>query len=362
MGPIDLQVHSCEHCRHLIVDVDERRRPQGGGGHDAGDMSRKKALSDFTLRDIRNADADRCKFCSWFLDEVAISRDAVLQHVLMDLTSDDPFSGVMLAMQDQTFAMRTSCAFQIYSDPGDPVSQFITTRPVESSTASTAGFERLSSWLETCRASHQKCGEMAASARRSDMAPARLIRIVDLARGSHFLRLRSTPGLEALPEFVALSYCWGGDQALKCLKSTIAASRACSTNDGFLGTRSVDASTLAFTLRYRCEDDNLGAVTLVQLEIAPEPINFRGWTFQERLLSPRTIEYGTRQTRWICQQSKYKPGFTDGWRRNAEYFSLRRDTLILPSLRDTTESGRSRFGERFAGTGIELSRRSRDVS
>ena len=118
--------------------------------------------------------------------------------------------------------LRTGRGFQVYSDPGDPASQFVTMRPVESSPASAAGFERLSSWLEMCRASHRKCCEMATSARRSEMAPARLIRIVDLAREGHFLRLVSTDGLETLPEFVALSYCWGGDQALESVRATIA--------------------------------------------------------------------------------------------------------------------------------------------
>ena len=474
MGPIDLQAHSCEHCRRLIIDINERKRWQSSDGDDSGDMSRDKALFDFTLWDIRNADADGCNFCAWLLDEEVISRDAVLRHFPLNLPSDDPFFGAMLALQDQAFAidrlvshsasgrslrsvaeehsqdieeyrliaspyqgsgepldifnfeyfglwdpetkkimLRTRHGFQVFSDSGDPASQFISTRPVESSPASAAGFERLSSWLETCRASHRKCCEMATSAQRSDMAPARLIRIVDLARGGHFLRLVSTDGLETLPEFLALSYCWGGDQALKCTKATIAslkreipfaqlaptlrdailvcrqasvdyiwvdalcilqddavdqaleiakmpnvyghalltiaASRARSANEGFLGTRSVEAATLAFALPYRCKDGNIGAVTLVQSEIFPEPIDFRGWTFQERLLSPRTIEYGTRQTRWLCQESEYKPGFTDGWRRNAESYSLREDTLILPSLRDATESGRSQFGERFTG-------------
>ncbi len=468
-----MHAHSCEFCQLLVIDINEndRRRRRGGDDHDRGDMSRDNALFDLTLGDIRKADAAGCSFCAWLLDEEAIARDAVLQHVPLDLPSDDPYIGVMLALQDQTFALdnlvshsssgrslrsiveergqdmegyrliaalyqgsgilldifnfeyfglwdpatkkivvRTRRGFQVYSDPGDPAAQAITTRPIESS-PSAAGSERLSTWLETCRASHPKCCDMAASVQRRDMAPARLIRIVDLSQGGHFLRLVSTAGWEALPEFAALSYCWGGDQALKLTQSTIAdlkreipfaqltptlrdaisvcrqasvdyiwidalcilqddaseqaleiakmpyiygsavftiaASRAGSVNEGFLAPRSLEATNPAFTLPYRCQDETIGAVTLVQLDVSPEPIDSRGWTFQERLLSPRTIEFGTRQTRWICQESQYKPGFTDGWRRAAEYHSLRKDTLTIPSQQGTTDRGRGQFGEDF---------------
>ncbi|KAK3376397.1 heterokaryon incompatibility protein-domain-containing protein [Lasiosphaeria ovina] len=256
----------------------------------------------------------------------------------------------------------------------------------------------------------------ASAAQHSDMAPARLIRIVDLSQGreGHFLRLMNVSFFEVLPQYVALSYCWGGDQALKCTRSnrmsleqkipfadlpltlrdavrvcrqagfdyiwidalcilqddtddqaqeiakmpfiygsaafTIAASRAHSAEEGFLATRSLPPEAKAFTLKYKDPKDRIGAVTLVQLDIPPEPIDARGWTLQERLLSPRTIEYGTWQTRYICQESAYKRDYTDGWRRDADYNHLRKDTLDLkPPLRDdSNEQGSHRSSEKFS--------------
>ncbi|KAH0565008.1 hypothetical protein GP486_001606 [Trichoglossum hirsutum] len=46
---------------------------------------------------------------------------------------------------------------------------------------------------------------------------------------------------------------------------------------------------------------------------------------QERLLSPRTIEFGTRQLRFICQHNPR--GITDGWRLKSEENKYRQDNL-----------------------------------
>ncbi|KAK0713383.1 hypothetical protein B0T26DRAFT_753496 [Lasiosphaeria miniovina] len=158
---------------------------------------------------------------------------------------------------------------------------------------------------------------MAASAAQNpDMAPARPIRIVDLSqsRESHFLRLMNVSFFEVLPQYLALSYCWGGYQAPKCARSNRMSLE-----------QEIPFADLPLTLR--------DAVRVaVQLDIPPEPIDARGWTLQERLLSPRTIEYGTWQTRYICQESAYKRDYTDGWRRDADYNHQHKDTLDLEPL------------------------------
>jgi len=76
---------------------------------------------------------------------------------------------------------------------------------------------------------------------------------------------------------------------------TIVAARSSSSADGFLGER--------FAISYRCIEGGLGSVTLAQLGDGFEPveaIDERGWTLQERLLLTRIVEFGSRQTRWIC--------------------------------------------------------------
>lgn len=86
---------------------------------------------------------------------------------------------------------------------------------------------------------------------------------------------------------------------------TICASSANTCYDGFLGKRSVAPGTSCedLVLRYQCINGMVG--NLILSEYAPyssveDPINSRAWTLQERLLSPRLLDYGVRQLRWHC--------------------------------------------------------------
>ncbi|KAJ2997293.1 hypothetical protein NUW58_g691 [Xylaria curta] len=73
-----------------------------------------------------------------------------------------------------------------------------------------------------------------------------------------------------------------------------------------------------FQLPWRSADNQLGTVMAMPLDIHPEPINRRGWTFQEQLLSTRMIEFGTWQTRCTCREnlsgSGSPAGYVDGWK------------------------------------------------
>lgn len=191
--------------------------------------------------------------------------------------------------------------------------------------------------------------------------PARLIKIMTGASGL-MLRLDDTGATTARP-YAALSYCWGGDQDAKtttdlypqyvrrinvcdlpksvqdaisvtvelglnylwvdslCIIQddcndmemelmrmpdiysqatvTISASRANSAYDGFLQRRIPPAGS--FTLPYRNPSGGVGSVTLISEGIHPlEPLDKRAWVLQERLLSPRVLDFGTLQTRWTC--------------------------------------------------------------
>jgi len=104
---------------------------------------------------------------------------------------------------------------------------------------------------------------------------------------------------------------------------TIAASRAAKVSEGFLSDRSATQfPDEVFTFRYKAKRlANLGSVTLIRTQINPEPVDTRGWCLQERLLSPRTLEFGSRQLRFICQHNPR--GITDGWRLKPEANALR---------------------------------------
>ncbi|KAK0508103.1 hypothetical protein JMJ35_009187 [Cladonia borealis] len=216
----------------------------------------------------------------------------------------------------------------------------VSTRPIECNPGSNASLTKISSWLEDCQEAHTLCQD------RSEIRPTRLFEISNIdSRNS--LRLRNTQQLGQVP-FAALSYCWGGDQPLKCLDEvlsefmtdivfsdlpktirdavtdnqhdktseiakmpyiygnaifTIAAAGSRSVHDGFLHHRAVDPGAVAFRLPYRCHDNLVGSITLLNIHISAQPIDERCWTLQERLLSKRTIEFGSRQTRWFCQEA-----------------------------------------------------------
>jgi hypothetical protein len=77
-----------------------------------------------------------------------------------------------------------------------------------------------------------------------------------------------------------------------------------------------------FKLPYLCPDGRVGSV---EIGVSPwcelisengayspktDPINSRAWTLQERLLSPRVLEYGKSQLRWICRSvEQFDGGF-----------------------------------------------------
>jgi hypothetical protein len=82
-----------------------------------------------------------------------------------------------------------------------------------------------------------------------------------------------------------------------------------------------------FELPCLCSGGHLGSITLARTRAKTKPIDKRAWTFQERLLSPRTLQYGTRQLRWICQESERGKDYTDGWTRDAEDIEGRIDML-----------------------------------
>ncbi|KAM7214835.1 hypothetical protein V8F06_009743 [Rhypophila decipiens] len=125
---------------------------------------------------------------------------------------------------------------------------------------------------------------------------------------------------------------------------TIAPASASAVTQGLLAERAYPGNAPAFLLPYRgrAGDGNdsqqvLGNIFLSSaIKETEEPLHTRGWTLQERLLSPRTLEFGTHQTRCIRQQ--LNPGPCDGWREQAEYSNSRQDRLDLRVLQVNFDS------------------------
>ncbi|KAH0837400.1 hypothetical protein FOPE_04966 [Fonsecaea pedrosoi] len=100
---------------------------------------------------------------------------------------------------------------------------------------------------------------------------------------------------------------------------TVAASRAVTAQAGFLADRPdpwPTGSRELFELPYCLADGQTGSIVLgPDFNRPDEPLDFRAWAYQERLLSPRILDFGAVNTRWICCQSveSDRYAFTDGW-------------------------------------------------
>lgn len=85
---------------------------------------------------------------------------------------------------------------------------------------------------------------------------------------------------------------------------TIVVSCAENVQEGFLQDRVIaEKIEKIFKVPFRCDDGEIGDVFLVEPRriFLEEPLDVRGWAMQERLLARRVLEFGTRQTRWMCK-------------------------------------------------------------
>ncbi|KAI0099619.1 heterokaryon incompatibility protein-domain-containing protein [Nemania sp. FL0031] len=150
-------------------------------------------------------------------------------------------------------------------------------------------------------------------------------------------------------EIAKIPYIYGGAAV------TIAASRARSAWDGFLNSRAPSLESVpVFQLPWRSAKSQLGTVMLMPLDAYPEPIDRRGWTLQEQLLSTRIVEFGTRQTRCTCRDnlshSNSPAGYVDGWRIERDvtssYIYDRTWNMIKENLQDGWNQVVRRYTER----------------
>lgn len=97
---------------------------------------------------------------------------------------------------------------------------------------------------------------------------------------------------------------------------TIGATRASAVWNGFLGARkplAAESPNRVFSLPSRLGDRDMGSITLLPFTTEGiEPLDTRGWTFQERVLSPRIIDFGNLRTQYTCQ-TPLKQVPSDGW-------------------------------------------------
>jgi hypothetical protein len=102
---------------------------------------------------------------------------------------------------------------------------------------------------------------------------------------------------------------------------TIAAALAADSDQGFLHDREFASAVPGETvprLPFRCSTSAIGSVGLLKLTPTRfrDPVTTRGWTFQEQMLSPRLLIYGTLGVYWQCLESSSEPEDKD-WMNSA---------------------------------------------
>jgi hypothetical protein len=120
---------------------------------------------------------------------------------------------------------------------------------------------------------------------------------------------------------------------------TISASSSAAASEGFLQDRHIPRSMQPFALRYNSSTGMEGRI-LVTGEPSPDdmrdPINSRAWTFQERILSERLIEFSSTQVRWRCRS---KQSCEAGFPPKRRYEKFFHDSLILADLASSAADG-----------------------
>lgn len=228
------------------------------------------------------------------------------------------------------------------------------------SNASKENWEIATVWLERCVSEHEQCSDIQSSISRP---PTRLI---DVGCGRHASLRLVYP--ESKVSWIAVSHCWGKnhDQIKKLTKNTLNEMRCgfseqelpqlfrdcitvtrrlglryiwldslciiqdCSEDWSFEAGRMADVyrgsyCTIAAVSALDCHaslfakchplisneytiNGPLGShdIGLSDISIHAEPLYKRAWVMQERLLSPRTLEYTNTGIRWRCSQIAFK--------------------------------------------------------
>jgi hypothetical protein len=88
---------------------------------------------------------------------------------------------------------------------------------------------------------------------------------------------------------------------------TIAAGSASDATEGFLSDRPVkDTCSLPFYIS-ATQQGSFWLRQNLQTNTWGEPLEKRGWTFQEKLLSPRVLYFGCKDLVWKCQTQQFSP-------------------------------------------------------
>ncbi|KFA66596.1 hypothetical protein S40285_08277 [Stachybotrys chlorohalonatus IBT 40285] len=109
-------------------------------------------------------------------------------------------------------------AFDIMAEASNPAAKWVSKRPVNAIVNSEFTFSHLQTTLNICRTSHERCSKSQLS-----WIPTRLLHVPKAPTVLDTVRLVETKlsSDDRHRHYAALSYCWGGDQAIKCTRESL---------------------------------------------------------------------------------------------------------------------------------------------
>ena len=290
---------------------------------------------------------------------------------------------------------------------GEPAAQYHSTRPLCKSVGSTTDFELARTWLDECDKTHISCkiarqtslplrlveiihwqegnGEPKIRlTNATSKAPyaalsycwgdSRHIEEVKLKKETHRDRLEDIQ-FSRLPKTIqdgiittwklGLRFLWidcmcimqddDTEKANEIAKMpeiyrgayvTISAARSKNSDEGFLHDIQLPSDdAIVFKMPYTCPKGTLSSIMLFDEPVLQkrEPIDTRGWTLQEYLLSGRLLIYGLHGLRFVCrEEEKYVNDQADG---EALSFSNSKRLALLRNRPDDVDGARKQWWE-----------------
>ncbi|KAI1841131.1 hypothetical protein JX266_012666 [Neoarthrinium moseri] len=238
------QFHSCKYCQGFNIDVD-KHSPKANHGTFRGPEPdifgnpQTTIFFDRSLSDVLEGSVKGCEFCEW-LDEnwrtnfgdrytqlrscaqysqicaETYSRSLIDRLPLDDIEYFGLWENELPSSQiGGRCHVRTRAQIDVFTTKDDLAANFIWNQPINREPGSQKNLELARNWLDECRTSHPDCGSIL----EQRYMPTRALKLNSQAKsveGTVHLVIR--PPVEP---YVALSYCWGGDQLHKTTKAKI---------------------------------------------------------------------------------------------------------------------------------------------
>ncbi|KAI1120046.1 heterokaryon incompatibility protein-domain-containing protein [Nemania abortiva] len=245
----------------------------------------------------------------------------------------------------------------------DPSSRYITGRETHRETDHPEAYHMAARWVKECIQSHPAC--QSPFLIPNTFIPTRLLRVNNPDLGFDYVKMVSAEHIELSARYIALSYCWGGDQLGKTVEANISSrsrnlrvsDQPKTIRDAIKVTRRLhfdylwidslciiqdDPEDMARELAcmdkvyeyadllisatsakssaegmlnpvlnlpanvscgYRCPDGQVGRILLQKAGYTPGALGVHGrcWTLQEHLLPSRILAYAGSGLRWSCR-------------------------------------------------------------